>query len=243
VVRARDVIRPFDILAMAVIGAAGAARLVHTALGAMVVRRVGPLTDCLGHGWAGLSEELWRYDLAGRVASWLLTLAAVTFLVWLWVAVAGARARGRRGVVLPTPWEMTVMWCVPLCNAFMPYGYMRTLAHAWDPGDLEPIRVDRDRPPRGYRSPGVERHAPWRPPRIPLRAWWAAWATTSVLSLALYVLQPSYGARLRSSGLFWLTTLRGVSTAVAAMLCVLVIRGIGALAAERSRRVAASRQR
>lgn len=178
-------------------------------------------------GGGGADEQITLDDLLQffvGLGNFLVYVAlVVAFLVWLHRASRNLPALGNpKSKVEFTPGWAVGWFFIPLANLVMPY---RAVREVWEKSDPA-IRTEEDimfTPPS---SGGL------------LLAWWVCWITSNVASNVAMRLQagaPTPAVARSMAGVDILADLVGI---VAAVLAVLVVRGIDRRQQERSRHVA-----
>jgi hypothetical protein len=181
---------------------------------------------------------LYRVASFSPIASAFGILAFAAFVLWARALFAAAAVVAPRGTRLAAPFEIVLMWLVPLIHLFMPFWYFQDLLRACDPSDLEPVETVTT-PPSGYRTPGIVTTDTWRRPWLPFRAWWALW----VVSLASYP-AALYLATVTARDLCDVTFLhfeavRSLVAIALAVSIVVVVRAASEIVEERGRRLEA----
>jgi hypothetical protein len=210
----------------------------HVYPGFTAVHRGCAMTRELGIADQSFAGALYRVASFSPIASVLGIVAFAAFVVWAYAAFAAAASVAPRGARLAAPFEIVMMWLVPLIHLFMPFWYVRDLLAACDPKDLEPVAV-RTLPPSGYRTPGVETTDAWRRPWLPFRAWWTLWVVSlATYPAALYVATATWSGPGQLAFLRF-EAVRAVIAIAAAIAFILVIRATTEIIEERARRRAA----
>ena len=139
-----------------------------------------------------------------------ITLAAVTFLMWLYRAVENARVVGNRRL-RTTPAMAVLCWFVPFLNLVRPYQVVKSLYRASEPSNST---VNSNLP-----GDWIQR----LPTILPL--WWAIWIIQTLLGNASTRVTFSDAANAREA-LMWLDVIALPFCIVAAVLAAAVLWSI-----------------
>lgn len=132
-----------------------------------------------------------------------LSVAAVTFLAWLYRNTKNAGVLGQAPKT--TPVMAVVWWFVPIAHLFRPYRVLKELYWATDPDE------------RDLSSDWIHR----RPALLPI--WWAAWVTTLILDQMSFRLSARLGD---DAGSQWLDLISFPISAFAAGCAMAVLWSI-----------------
>jgi hypothetical protein len=162
-------------------------------------------------GWMALVAVGGLFPVFALLGS--LIAAAIFFVRWLRRGYADAVHL--EGISMPyTRSQLLWAWVIPFLNLVRPYHAVKRLAEVSHPGTLAG-------------APGQDTGAWDR--SVPLGAWWAAWIVSSFLGRA----------SARANSPVALDVASTISTIIAAVLCILVVRGIDGRRQERLRRLLA----
>jgi Domain of unknown function (DUF4328) len=144
----------------------------------------------------------------------IFVISASVFMLWFWRSHRNLGALGAEGLEFTSGWAIG-WWLIPLAWLWMPY---RAAMEIWKASD-----------PRSDRITSADSRLR-RDSSLLIRAWWAAWLASVVLSNVMaFVVAPA------SSGLNTLTLVSGLSTALAAIFTILVVWSITRRQSERWR--------
>jgi Domain of unknown function (DUF4328) len=149
------------------------------------------------------------------VAGFLIfAISASLVILWFWRSHRNLGALGAEDLRFTTGWAIG-WWLIPIACLWMPY---RAAMEIWKASD-----------PRAARTTSSDSRRQLGPSLL-IRMWWAAWLASFVLSnLMAFVVPPD------SNRLSLLTLVSGASTALAAILTILVVWSITHRQAERWR--------
>jgi uncharacterized protein DUF4328 len=132
----------------------------------------------------------------------ILVISAAVFILWFWRSHRNLGALGAEGLDFTSGWAIG-WWLIPLACLWMPY---RAAMEIWKASD-----------PRSDRTTSADSRLRLDSSLL-IRLWWAAWLVSVVLSnVTAFVVAPA------SNALNPLTLVSGISTAVAAILTIVVV--------------------
>ncbi|MDG9702081.1 DUF4328 domain-containing protein [Streptomyces sp. DH37] len=193
-------------VAMALLGVCAAADLFSLYAGSRLVE----LIDADAFSWTGEPERAeWLYRMSGVVRVAAMVAAAVAFVVWF------RRSRTNAGSFGAGSRRMDPGWAIG--------GRLVPVVDLWFPKRIANDIRDAGPPPGAERAAGVEG------PRGPLNGWWALWILTTVLGRVASTAHRDAETltEIQDAVTFHLVA-DGVNIA-AAVLAVLVVRGITAV--------------
>jgi hypothetical protein len=144
----------------------------------------------------------------------IFVISASLFILWFWRSHRNLGALGAEDLRFTAGWAIG-WWLIPIACLWMPY---RAAVEIWKASD-----------PRAARTTSMDSRRPLGTSLL-IRIWWANWLASIVLSNVIAIVVAPTSNRLNL-----LTLLSGASTALAAILTILVVWSITKRQVERWR--------